>query len=306
MEQARGEVRQRVSIPLELRLCALAMGRLGASQMTYNSDLDLIFIYHLPDEQAAEGRVTAARIVQKLIAILEAPTREGYAYKLDLRLRPSGNSGPLVSNLEGFREYHRSSSALWERQALVRGRVIAGNESLGHQVELERQIFVYKSSLDSAGVTAIRAMRQRIEDELGRESPARLNLKQGPGGLVDIDFLAQMMALRYGEKYPALRARDTPSLLHAIGRANLMPFVEIESLSNDYRFLARLENRLRIESDHAVSALPTAMDALTPIARRAGYSGAHAATELLDDLKLRRTRIRTIFDACFAREAALL
>lgn len=302
MMQARLEVEQRAPISPELKLCAMAMGRLGAGQMTYNSDLDLIFIYHLPNEHAAEGRVAAARIVQKLIAILEAPTREGYAYKLDLRLRPSGNAGPLVSTLDGFREYHRLSSALWERQALVRGRVIAGDEWLSREVELERQTFVFRSGLKPQGVAEILSMRRRIENELGQESATKLNLKQGPGGLFDVDFLAQMMALRHGEDHAALRVRDTLSLLHAIAAARLMPSGEIESLLDDYRFLTKLENRLRIESDHAVSALPTALDALTPIARRTGYAASNAASELLAALRLRRARVRTIFDMCFARE----
>jgi glutamate-ammonia-ligase adenylyltransferase len=280
----------------------MAMGRLGAGQMTYNSDLDLIFIYHLPNEHTAEGRVAAARIVQKLIAILEAPTREGYAYKLDLRLRPSGNAGPLVSTLDGFREYHRLSSALWERQALVRGRVIAGDEWLSREVELERQTFVFRGGLKPQGVAEILSMRRRIENELGQESATKLNLKQGPGGLLDVDFLAQMMALRHGEDHAALRVRDTLSLLHAIAEARLMPSGEIESLLDDYRFLAKLENRLRIESDHAVSALPTALDALTPIARKIGYITPNAAKELLTALRLRLARVRTIFDVCFARE----
>ena len=99
------------------------MGRLGAGEMSYNSDLDLIFVYHDRGEAAEGSHVAASRIVQKFIVVLEARTREGYAYKIDLRLRPSGNAGPLVASLDGFRDYHRtSSSAVWERQALVRAR----------------------------------------------------------------------------------------------------------------------------------------------------------------------------------------
>ena len=113
-----------------MRLCAIAMGRLGAGEMSYNSDLDLIFVYDDRAEVAAGSREIASRITQKLIAILESRTREGYAYKLDLRLRPSGNAGPLVTSLAGFRDYHRQSSAVWERQALVRARVITGDRRI--------------------------------------------------------------------------------------------------------------------------------------------------------------------------------
>src|SRR6202040_734805 len=103
--------------------------------------------YHELGETVAGAREAAARIVQKLIAVLEAPTREGLAYKLDLRLRPSGNAGPLVASLAGFREYHRQSSAVWERQALVRARVVAGDQVLGEAVEDARKEFVFGRGL---------------------------------------------------------------------------------------------------------------------------------------------------------------
>ena len=125
------EVGNRYLIPPQLKLGIIGMGRLGAGEMSYNSDLDLIFVYQLPDETAAAGHEIASRIMQKLIAVLEVRTREGYAYKLDLRLRPSGNSGPLVTSVEGFLAYHRQSSAVWERQALVRARFVTGDERLG-------------------------------------------------------------------------------------------------------------------------------------------------------------------------------
>jgi glutamate-ammonia-ligase adenylyltransferase len=243
-------------------------------------------------------------VVQKLIAILSAPTREGYAYKIDLRLRPSGNSGPLVASLDSFNAYHQLSSALWERQAMVRGRVIAGDRALGDEVEAARHRFVFDGGLDSAGVGEIAAMRARIERELGGENAHRLNLKQGAGGILDIEFLTQMMALRYGRECPALHQRRTVALLRAISDSGLMPIAEIGELEADYDFLSRLENRLRIESDQAVSALPTTPAELSPIARRAGYQGATAGDDLLRDLAHRRRRVRAIFEGCFIREGS--
>jgi [glutamine synthetase] adenylyltransferase / [glutamine synthetase]-adenylyl-L-tyrosine phosphorylase len=304
LELAYREVETRHSIPADLKLSIMAMGRLGAREMAYNSDLDLIFVYFLPGEVAAGGREAASRVAQKLIAILEAPTREGYAYKIDLRLRPSGNAGPLVASLAGFHTYHQQSSALWERQALVRGRVVAGDPTLADEVEAARHKFVFGRGLETADVDEIATMRARIERELGHESAAQLNLKQGVGGTVDVEFLTQMMALRYGRTYPALRYRGTTALLRGIAQHDLMPAPAIASLEDDYRFLTTLENRLRIASDHAVSALPTALAALTPLARRAGYTGADAARSLLRDLKVRRRRVRAAFERCFARERA--
>jgi [glutamine synthetase] adenylyltransferase / [glutamine synthetase]-adenylyl-L-tyrosine phosphorylase len=300
---ARDGVAARFKIPAALKMCAIAMGRLGAGEMSYNSDLDLIFVYDDRTETAASGRESAARIAQRLIAILESRTREGYAYKLDLRLRPSGNAGPLVTSLDGFREYHRTGAAVWERQALVRARVVAGDAELAAQVEAAREELVFGRGLDEAGVQEIAAMRARMEREIGAEDKTRLNLKQGPGGLVDIEFIAQMMALRHGREHRELRAtRNTLGLLRALGRLGLIAADDAAALEMHYRFLARLENRLRIESDQAAWALPVAHDALLPLARRMGFEGADGPERLLAELKERRTSVRAIFDRVFAAE----
>ena len=302
LQLARDEVSTRHSVAAGLKLCAVAMGRLGAGEMSYNSDLDLIFVYHEPGESGAEVRDAASRVVQKLIAILSVPTREGIAYKLDLRLRPSGNAGPLVTSLEGFREYHRQSSSVWERQALVRARVIAGDAWLGAEVEAARREFVFERGLTPAEVGEIAAMRERMEREIGVETKHRLNLKQGRGGLVDVEFIAQMMALRHGHLHAALRQRATGALIRAIAEAGLMNARAAEELESDYCFMLRLEDRLRIETDQAAWALPTSHSDLMALARRMGYAGADAAERLLDELKRRRTRVRATFDECFARE----
>jgi glutamate-ammonia-ligase adenylyltransferase len=298
------EVTTRYSVPVELRLAIIGMGRLGAFEMSYNSDLDLIFVYDLSHETAAAGHEIASRIMQKLIAVLEARTREGYAYKLDLRLRPSGNSGPLVTSLEGFRDYHRQSSAVWERQALVRARVIAGNEYLGRELERARQEFVFGKPLAPSGVAEIAAMRVRMENEIGIENHRQLNLKQGRGGLVDVEFIAQMMALRHGHSVSSLRRRNTKELLRALAESGLLESTAALSLEEDYRFLSRLENRLRIETDQAAWALPTDDEHLAPIARRMGFQGDNCAARLLFEVEERRSRIRTLFEMLFAQESA--
>ena len=299
---ARAEVETRYRMPPALKLCALAMGRLGAAEMSYNSDLDLIFVYHLSGEVAANGRNHATRVVQKLISILEVLTREGFVYKLDLRLRPSGKAGPLVTSLDGFTDYHRQSSAVWERQALVRARVIAGDDGLGRAVERARREFVFGRGLEPHEVAEIALMRLRMEREIGAETYDRLNLKQGPGGLIDVEFLTQMMALRYGHEFPQLRMRGTVALVRALAGCALIAPAQAGHLEVDYRFLCLLENRLRIETDQAAWALPTAAEKLTPIARRMGFDGPNAAVQLLAELEHRRSRIRAIFDACFTRE----
>jgi glutamate-ammonia-ligase adenylyltransferase len=300
MALARIQTAARFAIPATMRLCAIAMGRLGAGEMSYNSDLDLIFVYDDRAEVAAGSREIASRITQKLIAILESRTREGYAYKLDLRLRPSGNAGPLVTSLAGFREYHRQSSAVWERQALVRARVITGDRELGREVEAARQEFVYGRGLTQAEVTEIAAMRHRMEMEIGAEDKTRLNIKQGHGGLVDVEFLVQMMALSHGHQHSELRVRDTMGLLEALDGLHLLTAADAAILEDDYRFLSRLENRLRIESDQPAWAIPTSVIGLRPLARRMGFEGADGAARMLAELSERRDRIRAVFERYFA------
>src|SRR5271155_4597524 len=300
MALARIQTEARFEIPPTMRLCAIAMGRLGAGEMSYNSDLDLIFVYDDQAEVAGGSREIASRITQKLIAILESRTREGYAYKLDLRLRPSGNAGPLVTSLVGFREYHRQSSAVWERQALVRARVITGDRELGREVEAARQEFVYGRGLTAAEVGEIAAMRHRMEMEIGAEDKTRLNIKQGHGGLVDVEFLAQMMALSHGQLYPELRVRNTMGLLEALDGLLLLSAADASVLEDDYRFLSRLENRLRIESDQPAWAIPTSVAGLRPLARRMGFEDADGSARMLAELGERRNRIRKIFERYFA------
>jgi glutamate-ammonia-ligase adenylyltransferase len=240
--------------------------------------------------------------MQRLIAILETRTREGYAYKIDLRLRPSGRSGPLVTSLDGFGEYHRQSAAVWERQSMVRARVIAGDPWLAEQVEAVRQNVIFRGPISAASVAEIAAMRARMEHEIGVENHDRLNVKQGRGGLVDIEFITQMVVLRHGYEFPKLRERNTVALLDGMRTCGLLSDEDAATLDDDYRFLSRLENRLRIESDQAAWALPTSYEQLTPIAKRMGYGGVNAAAELLYEVERRRSRIRAVFDACFARE----
>ncbi len=304
LEVARADVSERHPIPPSIKLATLAMGRLGAREMTYNSDLDLIFVHEDSGLENADDRMAASRIAQKLIATLESRTREGYAYKLDLRLRPSGNHGPLVTSLAGFRDYHRQSSATWERQALVQSRVVAGDAELGQEIEAARREFVFGHPLSAAQVAEIAAMRARMEREIGAENKHRLNLKQGRGGLVDVEFLVQMMALRHGSELAALQVRGTRPLLAALADAGLITIQDSAALAEDFDFLTRLENRLRIESDQPAWALPTDAAALLPLARRMGYADANGPRRMLAELKRRRERIRAIFERYFAAEQA--
>jgi glutamate-ammonia-ligase adenylyltransferase len=305
LKVAQKEVVARMPAARDVALAVVAMGRLGAAEMSYNSDLDLIFVYEPASADPLSSHEAAAKIGQKLIAVLETKTREGYVYKLDLRLRPSGNAGPLVTSLQGWRDYYRNECAVWERQALIKARAVAGETSLRERVETCRETAAFDAGLSGAQVEEIERMRERMEREISPETARSLNLKQGRGGLVDVEFFAQMLALRYGRFYPELRReRATPRLLDALARAGLVASAQAELLKSHYGFLSLLEHRLRIQSDQPVSAISTDPADLTALARRMGFDGADGARRLLDELERRRCQVREIFLRRFAEEKA--
>jgi len=178
--------------------------------------------------------------------------------------------------------------------------VITGDPELAREVEAARLGFVYGRGLTPGEVGRIAAMRHRMEMEIGAEDKTRLNIKQGHGGLVDVEFLAQMMALSHGYIHPELRVRNTVGLLEALDGLHLLAPADAAVLEEDYRFLSRLENRLRIETDQPSWAISTSVTSLRPLARRMGFEEADGPARMLAELAQRRDRIRTIFDRYFA------
>src|SRR5207245_2607549 len=204
-------------------------------------DLDLIFVYDPGDAAWWSGRAVPheffTRIAERTISALATPTREGIAYRIDTRLRPSGNQGPLVSSLEAFAAYHRSGARLWERQALIKARVVAGAPALGARLEAIVAEFVYGRGLSPAEVAEIAGVRARIERERGAADEQAVNIKTGRGGLVDVEFLVQMLQLRHGQAHPAVRVRDTPGAITALAAAGLLPPADARALAEGYAFL---------------------------------------------------------------------
>src|SRR5262249_5620427 len=147
---------------------------------------------------------------------LTAPMEEGVLYRIDMRLRPSGRAGPIVSSLAAFRHYHASSSELWERQALVKLRAAAGDSSLGDEAEEVARGFAYGQGLGDEDVAMIDHLRMRMENELAKENAQRFNLKKGMGGLVDIEFLTQMLQLKYGRGGRRIQTQGTLDALKAL------------------------------------------------------------------------------------------
>jgi glutamate-ammonia-ligase adenylyltransferase len=230
---------------------------------------------------------------------LQTQTRDGVVYKIDARLRPSGRSGPLVASMDRFVGYHRDEAELWERQAHIRARVVYGGAELTRRIEAVIEELVYGRGLDPEGVAEIDGLRMRVEDELAAEEPGRMNVKTGRGGIVDIEFLVQMMLLRHGHAHPDVRKHGTIEAIDALSNAGLLPRDEASALAEAYRFLRRLEARMRLERDRPVEQLGTDPQILAPLARRLGFGGERPGAALLARYEKTREDVRALYERYF-------
>jgi glutamate-ammonia-ligase adenylyltransferase len=289
-------------------LAVVALGKLGAAELNYHSDLDLIFVYDAGDPAAWSGAApheVFTRLAQRTMNALQTTTREGIAYRIDTRLRPSGNQGPLVSSLEAFEHYHRTNAALWERQALIKARVVAGPASLRARLEAVIEEFVYGRGLEQASVLELARMRERIAGERGGRDDA-VNIKTDRGGIVDVEFAVQMLQLRHGHAVASARARSTRAALDGLVGAGVLDAGDAEALRTGYDFLRTLESRMRIERDQPVEALGDDVSVLAPLGRRLGLAGSddQVASRLRSEQVWHRNAVRAAYEHVFQVAAA--
>lgn len=271
--------------PGDNALAILALGKLGGRELGYASDLDVVFVYTGEDDAITPF----SRLAQRLLGALRQRTPRGRLYEVDTRLRPSGSQGLLVSSLAAWRRYHAESAQLWERQALIKLRAVAGDAALGAVVERHAQQTVYDAPNDPKHVAeAIAAMRQRIEKELGGPT----DLKTAPGGVIDIEFAAQYLQLIHGHDHPALRTTSTSLALRAAGAAGLAPVEVTRLLDEGYRFLRHIEHRLRVVHDQPIHRLPDTKTELDRLARRSSFADGG---ELLEHVARWRRDIRAAY-----------
>jgi glutamate-ammonia-ligase adenylyltransferase len=280
----------------------LALGKLGRCELTFLSDLDLVFVSDTSGEWAARRRTESetilARIAERAIFYLTEPVAGGAAFHVDARLRPEGVNSPLVTSLEGFRRHFERAQEVWEIQTYLGARVIAGDRRLGEQA-LAIAMGAIAGVGDRAMVAgAVRSMRARLEATVVLPEWALSDFKRGRGGLVDLEFAAQFLQIVHaGERadWASLAPRD---VLSAASEAGWLERADAESLSEDYDFLRRLEAdvRLILESQQTCfPADPVRLDALLHAPGREAGSG-----EALRDEFVRRTqRVRESFDWIF-------
>ncbi|MBE0597563.1 MAG: bifunctional [glutamate--ammonia ligase]-adenylyl-L-tyrosine phosphorylase/[glutamate--ammonia-ligase] adenylyltransferase, partial [Desulfuromonadales bacterium] len=232
------------------------------------------------------------------ISILTLVTREGYVYQIDTRLRPSGNQGPLVTSLAAFERYHQQSAQLWERQALTKARVVAGPDPLASRIAHLIDEIVYHRPLPPGLREEIYRLRARMETEVARENAEHFNIKTGRGGLVDVEFVAQYLQLHHGGEKPALRSSNTLRTLSALHEAGVLEAADYCVLDGGYRFLRRLENKLRLVHDQSINQLAGDRTYLIKLARRLGYPERPKRPDeaFLEDYRSITEKIRTVFD----------
>ena len=246
-------------------VAVLAMGRLGSREMTPTSDLDLILIYDAPAEAASDGAVSLSpttyytRLVQRLVNALTAPTAEGTLYEVDMRLRPSGNAGPLAAALESFIRYHRDSSWTWEHQALTRARVVAGDAVLGDKVARVVRDTLCRRRDPGALVRDVALMRERIH--ASRPAPGPWDIKYREGGTIDLDFILQYLLLRHAADHPELANGGAEPLIARACELRLLPVKAADALFSTRRLWSALLIliRLTLDSDCAEADFPSGL-----------------------------------------------
>lgn len=282
-------------------LAVLGAGKLGGRELIYGSDLDILFVFdggRAVEPPAGTVYEILSKAAEKTISYLSTMTREGAAYRVDTRLRPTGSKGPLIQSIEAFRSYFSGPAETWERQALVNARFVAGDRSVGDALSVVLRDRIYPDRDPATLAEEVRTMRKRMEDELGKEDGTQFNIKQGRGGLVDIEFLAQYLLLRHGRGLRRLQVPGTVNALRALRQEGILAPPDAERLCTAYLFLRGLESRMRIVANQSTSMLPRDPEAVRTLARRLGYDDGDggAGRRLLGDYERTHEEVRELFD----------
>jgi glutamate-ammonia-ligase adenylyltransferase len=275
-----------------LPFAVAGMGRLGGREMAYHSDLDLLFVYDAPaDMPPADAAAAAESVAIELVRLIGGSTPATGVYRVDTALRPEGRQGPQARSLDAYRAYYERWAQVWERQALLRGRIIAGDEALGRRFAEVATEFVWDRPLTVSDIREIRRTKARIERERvpPSEDPA-FHLKLGPGSLSDIEWTAQLLQLQHG-----VRESGTIAALDALATATVLAESDRDILVEAYRFCERTRNRLSLVRDGATDALPTTGPHLSVLARSLSTTGSG----LRDEYRRRTRRARRVVERLF-------
>ncbi len=239
----------------------IGMGKLGGGELNFSSDIDLIFTYPENGETQGARRSIAnaqffTRLGQRIIKALDLQTFDGFCYRVDMRLRPFGESGPLVMSYAALEDYYQEQGRDWERYAMIKARVM-GREMYPEYQELRQMLrpFVFRRYIDFSAIQSLRRMKSMISSEVRRRG-LQNNIKLGPGGIREVEFIAQVFQLIRGGREPSLRGRGLLQTLDAIEELKLLESREVDLLRAAYRFLRKQENLLQAMADKQTQTLP--------------------------------------------------
>jgi [glutamine synthetase] adenylyltransferase / [glutamine synthetase]-adenylyl-L-tyrosine phosphorylase len=280
-----------------LQLVVIGMGKLGGSELNVSSDVDLVFTY--PREGDTDGARPLAnreffdRLGRRIIAALHDVTKDGYVFRVDMRLRPYGDSGPLTVPYSALEQYLIAQGRTWERYAWLKARALTG---VGHDELMSLVLpFVFRKYLDFDAYEGLRDVHRQIREQ-GRRKDYAPNIKLGPGGIREIEFIVQAMQLVRGGREPGLRSRGTLPALAAIAARGLLPEAAVTALRDAYVFLRNLEHRLQYRDDQQTQTLPSDASEREALALAMGYR----ATAAFDAaLATHRGEVETQFEAVF-------
>lgn len=275
-------------------LTVLGFGKLGGEELNYSSDIDLVF---LTDRQPAE----VMPLAQRLIKAMQDATAEGFLYRVDVRLRPWGRSGELVTTIPSYLDYIRSHSELWEKQALLKARVVAGKKSVGAELLKRADPLIYAGAPRDVRA-AVRDAKDRIETELRRRGREWGEVKLGTGSIRDVEFVVQALQLIHGATSRHVRSPNTLDGLVRLTDAGVLPADEYRRLADGYVFLRTIEHSLQLMHNCQEHAMPTDPRELSALSHRLDFA---STDQLLLHYEGHRTSIRSIFDKYLSDEHAL-
>ncbi|MCW5954185.1 MAG: bifunctional glutamine-synthetase adenylyltransferase/deadenyltransferase, partial [Propionibacteriaceae bacterium] len=278
------------------KLAVIALGRWGGEELSYSSDADAMIV--IDSEEPAATQV-ATTLVSRMRALLSQPGPDP-ALQLDLDLRPEGKGGPMVRSLASYTAYYRRWSSTWEAQALLRARVGAGDRELGERLLARTDRLRYPAEgLTHAQVVEIRKLKARMENErVGRGSDPRRNLKLGPGGLSDVEWVVQLQQLQHAGAHPELRTPYTIDALRAAQQLGLIESDDADALADAWAFASRIRNAIMLSRGRASDTIPTDIRELAAVAQLLGY-GKGESSLLVEDWQRRARLARQVMDRLF-------
>ena len=265
----------------------LAMGKLGGGELNYSSDIDLLYI-------TQSDPIPYIRLGERLIDAISKITSEGYLYRVDMRLRPWGSVGALVVSVKGFLKYLDKNARLWEKQALLKARHIAGDRKVSADFLDKAKIFMFGIPPDLIRIS-VNDLKGRTENELRRKDQDKGEVKLGEGSIRDIEFVIQYIQLSKGKDYPEICSHNTLESLRLFSEHKILPSDELRILSDGYRFLRTIEHHLQMMDYRQTHQLPAQPEPLNDLGRRLGFTGTEAGEQLMTHYMQHSSAIREIY-----------